>query len=125
MLHTRHFSRDEANALRPWIAGRIRRLREARDTLAQSDAAVALVAATALSGGSHPGPDHARAAVTYALTLEELEARDIIVRDLDRGLIDFPAVIDGDEGYLCWLVDEPEIGHWHGLGNGYTGRRPL
>ncbi len=125
MLHTRHFSRNEANALRPWIAGRIERLREARDTLARSDVAVSLAAATALSGGSHAGVEHARAAVTYALVLEELEARDVIVRDLDRGLIDFPAVIDGQEGYWCWLVDEPEIGHWHGLGKGYTGRRPL
>ncbi len=125
MLHTRHFSRDEANALRPWVADQVRRLREARATLEASNLAPSLTAATALTGGSHPGPEHARAAVTYALVLDALRARDIVVRDLDRGLIDFPAVIDGHEGYLCWLLDEPEIGHWHGLGTGYTGRRPL
>lgn len=124
MLHSRHFSRDEANALRPWVADQVRRLREARDTLQASDLAASLAAA-ASSGGSHPGRQHARAAVTYALVLEALRERDVVVRDLDRGLIDFPAVIDGNEGYLCWLLDEPEIGHWHGSGTGYTGRHRL
>ncbi len=125
MLHSRHFSRDEANALRPWVAEQVRRLREARDTLEASNLATSLAAATALSGGSHAGREHARAAVAYALVLDALRSRDILVRDLDRGLIDFPAVIDGHEGYFCWLLDEPEIGHWHGLGTGYTGRHPL
>ena len=111
--------------MRPWVAERVERLRQARDDLAESDIAASLAAATAISGGSFPGLTHARAAVTYALTLEELEEADVILRDLDRGLIDFPTLVAGQEGYLCWLVDEPEVGHWHGLGAGYTGRRPL
>ena len=111
--------------MRPWVAERIERLRNASDQLAASDAAELMAAAAAISGGSHPGHEHARAAVVYALTLEELEERDVVVRDLERGLVDFPSVIDGQEGYLCWLVHEPEVGHWHGLGTGYSGRRPL
>ena len=111
--------------MRPWVAERVRRLQAARDDLARSDASAFMAGATAISGGSYPGFVHARAAVTYALTLEQLEEADVVVRDLDRGLVDFPTLKDGEEGYLCWLVDEPEVGHWHGLGAGYTGRRPL
>jgi hypothetical protein len=125
VLHFRHFSREEANALRPWVAERIERLREARDRLASSDAAASLAAATAVTGGSHPGNGHARAAVVYALTLEEFEERDIVVRDLDRGLVDFPAMRDGREVYLCWVEGEDEIGFWHDLDAGYGGRQPL
>ena len=125
MVHFRHFTRDEANALRPWVAQRVRRLRVARDGLAATDGAAPAAAVAALNGGAFPGFDRARAAVMFALTLEELEERDIIVRDLDRGLVDFPSVIDGEEGYLCWLVDEPDVAHWHRLGAGYGGRRRL
>ncbi len=125
MLHFRHFTRDEANAMRPWVAERVDRLRGAREHLLTRDNAASVAAASALSGGSWPGRDHAQAALTYALTLEELEERDIVIRDVDRGLVDFPSLIDGREGYLCWLVDEPEVGRWHGLGAGYGGRHPL
>jgi len=125
VVHSRHFTREEANAIRVWVAERVERLREARDELAASDIAASLTAATAVSGGSFAGMAHARAAVIYALTLEELEEANVVVRDLERGLVDFPTLVDGEEGYLCWLVDEPEVGHWHGLGAGYTGRRPL
>ena len=48
-----------------------------------------------------------------------------MVRDLERGLVDFPSVIDGREVYLCWLLDEPAVGHWHGVDAGFAGRRPL
>ena len=57
--------------------------------------------------------------------MAELEAVDIVVRDVERGLVDFPALRDGEEVYLCWLVDEDEIGFWHGLDAGFAGRRPL
>ncbi len=59
------------------------------------------------------------------LGFEALEQLDIVVRDLERGLVDFPAVIDGREVYLCWLIDEPAVGHWHGVEAGFAGRRPL
>ena len=43
----------------------------------------------------------------------------------DRGLVDFPAVMDGEEVYLCWLLDEPAVDHWHSIEAGFAGRRPL
>ena len=50
---------------------------------------------------------------------------EIVVRDIDRGLIDFPALHDGREVYLCWELGEERIGFWHELEAGYGGRRPL
>ncbi len=41
------------------------------------------------------------------------------------GLVDFPAVIEGEEVLLCWRSDEPEVAHYHGLKAGYTGRKPI
>ena len=63
--------------------------------------------------------------VEIAMGFETLEKLDLVVRDLDRGLVDFPALIDGREVYLCWLLDEPAVGHWHGIEAGFAGRRPL
>jgi hypothetical protein len=63
--------------------------------------------------------------VELSRAVGELEAVEIVLRDVDRGLIDFPALRDGEEVYLCWLVDEDEIGYWHEPGAGFAGRRPL
>jgi len=48
-----------------------------------------------------------------------------VIRDIDRGLIDFPAIIDDSEVYLCWQLDESEIEYWHDLESGFGGRQPL
>ena len=48
-----------------------------------------------------------------------------VIRDIDRGLIDFPSLRDGAEVYLCWELGEERITHWHDLGSGFAGRRPL
>ena len=123
MEHRRHFTLAEADALRPWVAERVRRLRAARDDLACADDRPLPVPVA--TGGSWPGRRRALAAVTLLLTLEELDRREVVVRDADRGLVDFPALRDGEEIYLCWLVGEPEICHWHALEAGFLGREPL
>ncbi|PSR35330.1 MAG: DUF2203 domain-containing protein [Sulfobacillus benefaciens] len=55
-------------------------------------------------------------------SIQELGCR---VTDVEVGLIDFPAVINDEEVYLCWRMDEPVVGYYHGLEEGYAGRRPL
>ena len=47
------------------------------------------------------------------------------VKDLDEGLLDFPARRGQEEVLLCWKVGEPEIAFWHGLDEGFAGRKPL
>lgn len=55
----------------------------------------------------------------------ELEKLGIELKDCQMGLVDFPAKIGGDIAYLCWKYDEARIAFWHGLSEGFAGRRPL
>jgi hypothetical protein len=54
-----------------------------------------------------------------------LEGAGLVVRDIDRGLVDFPSLSDGEEIFLCWERGEDRVAHWHGLEEGYSGRQPL
>jgi hypothetical protein len=56
---------------------------------------------------------------------EELKQIGVELKDYVTGLIDFPSLMDGREVYLCWRLDEPEVGHWHELEAGFAGRRRL
>ena len=60
-----------------------------------------------------------------ARCVEELERQGVLVKDLDRGLVDFPALRDGEEVLLCWEVGEDEVAFWHGIDEGFAGRKPL
>ena len=57
--------------------------------------------------------------------IEELENLGVELKDISRGLIDFRSLMDGREVYLCWLLGEDEIGHWHELDAGFAGRHSL
>jgi hypothetical protein len=118
---------EQANATLGWVTERIERVRAARAALRDlgDGASDGIKALDPQQGGSYPTREVAAPLVTFSLALTELEALEIVVRDLERGLIDFPAMRDGDEVYLCWLVGEPEVGFWHGLEAGFAGRRPL
>jgi len=48
-----------------------------------------------------------------------------LVKDLDEGLVDFPAQREGEDVLLCWRLGEDEVGFWHGLEEGFSGRKPL
>jgi hypothetical protein len=57
--------------------------------------------------------------------VSEFEARCILIKDLDRGLVDFPAIIGDREVFLCWEMGEEDIEFWHDLDTGYSGRERL
>jgi len=57
--------------------------------------------------------------------IEELEDLGVELKDISRGLIDFRSLMDGREVYLCWLLGEDEVGHWHELDAGFAGRQSL
>jgi len=115
-------------AARAWVAERVGWVRAARARLtALGPRAMDAMAGLDLdSGGAYPGRDVARSLVELSRAAGELEAVDIVLRDIDRGLVDFPALRDGQEVYLCWLLDEEDaIGYWHAPDAGFAGRRPL
>ncbi len=57
--------------------------------------------------------------------VNEITAHGVQVKDPERGLLDFPSLVDGQDALLCWHVGEERIGFWHGLEDGFAGRRPL
>jgi hypothetical protein len=125
MMHRRHYTVDEANAKLEFVGRIVRRLRDARRRLADEGFDQAFVSLAEISGGAYAGHEHAKAALEVALGFNQLEELDVIVRDLERGLIDFPSLLGGEEIYLCWLLDEPEVSYWHAPESGFGGRRRL
>jgi hypothetical protein len=76
-------------------------------------------------GGAHPGPEYVAATETLRREIERLAAEDIVLRDPESGLVDFPGELEGERVWLCWRVGEERVAHWHALDSGFAGRRPL
>jgi hypothetical protein len=125
MLHQRHYTTESATAVIPIVRATVRKLQDAKRMLQDCGFDAGFATLAEVTGGAWAGRARAKAAVTATLGFEKLEELDLLVRDLEAGLIDFPALRDGREVYLCWQVDEPEIGHWHAAETGYPGRLPL
>jgi hypothetical protein len=125
LLHERHFTREEANAVLPSLKPLLRQLRDAKDELTDEEAHEALSEAAAGNGGGEQGRQVGVAFLEVRRLLEAVEESGIVLRDIDRGLVDFPAVIDDREIYLCWELGEDEVEFWHELADGYRGRQPL
>jgi hypothetical protein len=123
--HARHYTLEEANAALGWVVERIERLRAARARLSDREAREALGGAAPGNGGGQPGRVVSEAFLELRDALGELRDRKVILRDLDRGLVDFPALRAGREIYLCWQEGEDEIGFWHEPEAGFAGRRPI
>jgi hypothetical protein len=123
--HERHYTLEQANAALPWVRERLERVRDAQARLTEKEAREALSEAAPGNGGGEPGQVVSEGFLDLRSALSELEQMDIVVRDAERGLVDFPAIRDGREVYLCWLEEEDEIGFWHELEAGYAGRQPL
>jgi hypothetical protein len=123
--HGRHYTLDQANAALEFVAERIGRLRAARAQLDDEEARAALGEAAPSNGGGAPGRVVSEAFLELQRSLGELQAMEIVLRDLERGLVDFPALRDGREVYLCWEEGEAEIAFWHDADSGYGGREPL
>ena len=66
-----------------------------------------------------------RAAAAVTSCVERIHDLGALVKDLDTGLVDFPARHRGRDVLLCWRLGEDEVAHWHGLEEGFAGRRPL
>jgi hypothetical protein len=123
--HRRHYSLDDARALLAWVAEQLAALREARERLTDTEKREELIESAPGNGGGDPGKQVGHAFVEVQSGLARFAEREIVLRDLDRGLVDFPSLRDGREVYLCWVDGEPDIGFWHELDAGFAGREEL
>jgi hypothetical protein len=123
--HERHYSVEQANAALPFVKERLEQLRAAQAQLTEKEARDALEDAAPGNGGGEPGQVVSEGFLALRSALIELQQLEIVLRDLERGLVDFPALRDGREVYLCWVEGEEEVSYWHELEAGYAGRQPL
>src|SRR5512138_469115 len=130
----RFFTLEEANALVPTLQIEFGRIARARAeigpviaALGGADASMTILQDEAFS----PDGLEAEAARLRALAGEITEAVErvndlgCLVKDVDTGLVDFYAMQDGDTVFLCWQFGEPAISTWHGLEEGFAGRKPI
>jgi hypothetical protein len=120
-----HYTRDEARALLPQIRHWLKQLSALRHKLSDGDQRLARLMAGGNDVGGETVNRWVRVAADVKATLAEFQRREIQIKDLDRGLIDFPAILDGKEVFLCWEQDEEDIEFWHDLHSGYAGRERL
>jgi hypothetical protein len=66
-----------------------------------------------------------KAAKEMSDSMAEMDEIGVVVKDVEQGLLDFPAVLEGRSVLLCWKLGEKEIGFWHSAEEGYAGRKPL
>jgi hypothetical protein len=125
MIHDRHFTLDQANGMLATLKPLLRELRDAKDLLTDAEAHEVLTDAAPANGGGTAGRQVGRAFLEVRRLLGALNEAGIVVRDIDRGLVDFPSVRAEREVYLCWELGEDSIGFWHDLETGYRDRQPL
>lgn len=121
----KHYTVEEARALLPQVKLWLKRLLKLRTDFEKQDAQVSSL----LSRGRDVGGRSVNAWVRTLSQIKEVlldfQVRQIQIKDLDRGLIDFPSIIAGREVFLCWEQGEQDIEFWHDLDSGYAGRSPL
>jgi hypothetical protein len=124
MVDERLYTVEEADAMLSELRERLERIRGARQViLRQAELVKEKVVADV--GGADPGPAYREASETLRAELEHLSAANILLRDPETGLVDFPAEREGERVYLCWRLGEDRIANWHPLDTGFVGRRPL
>src|SRR5579862_1577626 len=118
MRHQRHYTLEEARSALPWLRARLAGMRRARARLSDEEARRALADLAPGNGGGHAGKAVGDAFLELQAAVAALDEREIVLRDLERGLVDFPALRDGREVYLCWVWGEDDIAFWHDLDAG-------
>jgi hypothetical protein len=122
---TNHYTRDEARALLPQIREWLRQLDDCRSRLHKHDKRLSAIMDAGRDAGGESVNAWVRTMADFRDLFHEFQRREIQIKDLDRGLLDFPAIIGGREVFLCWEKGEDDIEFWHDLDTGYGGRERL
>ena len=122
---SRHYTLAEARELLPTVRGWFAQMDAVRPRVREAEE----VFGPRLAAGEDLGGSATIAFVRDLGQLHDLlrefHSRDIQLKDPERGLVDFPAQLDGREVFLCWEKSEADITHWHAIDEGFAGRQPL
>jgi hypothetical protein len=130
----RTFTLDEAQSLLPVLESLLRTALKAKKTVDEADAEQqALQHRVFLNGGmfleivplARRKAERAKAEQRLKDALGEIDSIGVQVKDLSIGLLDFPCEVDGQTILLCWKLGEKAITHWHGMQEGFAGRKPI
>jgi len=134
-MSDRTFTLEEANQLLPVLESLLKRAISAKQTMAELDKEfqdlghrIFLMGGIKLDVSKWARRKTVREETIQLLKdcVNEIHATGVQVKDLDIGLLDFPAVVDGETVLLCWKLGEPHsIAHWHGTQEGFAGRKPI
>ena len=120
----RYFTLEQANAIvraiRP-LMGEILEIRQS--ILARQPLVWPVVARAAGNGGNREASQTVKEFQRLDHLVREIQATGAVLKDLNTGLVDFPALRDGREVYLCWRFDEEQIAYWHETDAGFAGRK--
>ena len=133
-MSERTFTLDEAHELLPVLESLLRQAITGKKQIEEIDTELKEVAHRVfLTGGmllplvrlARRKAEREKAAQQVKDSVSEINATGVQVKDLDIGLLDFPCVADGRTILLCWKLGEKAITHWHGLEEGFAGRKPI
>ncbi len=125
MQFKHHYTLAEARALLPQVREWLNQLNQLHARSQEHDDRVSNMIAEGNDVGGDRVNRYIETLASLREILQEFESREIQLKDITRGLIDFPALRDGREIFLCWEMDEDDIEHWHDLESGYAGREKL
>ncbi|GMV50037.1 DUF2203 family protein [Nitrospirales bacterium NOB] len=122
----RIFTLAEANELLPQLVDRFAVIRRAKTVITSTKDEIGKASArAAFGGGSLAGPSYIRALHEISGSLQTIHELGVVIKDVDLGLCDFPAMLGGRMVYLCWKLGEDHIEWWHEVSSGFKDRRPL
>jgi hypothetical protein len=120
--YSKHYTIEEARGLLPSVRQWLVELEACQKRLGLLDERIAALLAKGHDAGGEPVNQLIRTLAQCQQILGEFRHRQIQVKDLRRGLLDFPSLREGREVFLCWEKDEEDIEFWHELEAGYAGR---
>jgi len=133
-MSSRTFTLDEAQDLLPVLESLLRTAIDGKKLIESVDAEFQEMAHRVfLNGGMSLNVVHLarrkaereKAMQCVRDAMAEIDAIGVQVKDLEIGLLDFPCEVDGQVVLLCWKLGETAITHWHGVSEGFAGRKPV